>query len=170
MIINGRAKKTTGHQKPMPEWSVLIRDHHPCYINWEEFEQNQRMISENAHMQKRADRKSARGGRALLAGLVRCGRCGRMMRVFYGSTAGHAHRYQCAAISTPLVARSALALVESAWIERWPVRSWKQSRLMRLRPPLVAAERCKTVEDDSASPGQGNGSGPLRSIPGGASL
>jgi hypothetical protein len=94
-IIDGRAKKTTGHKKPRPEWSVLIRDHHPCYINWEEFEQNQRMIRENAHMQKRADRKSARGGRALLAGLVRCGRCGRMMRVFYGSTAGHAHRYQC---------------------------------------------------------------------------
>ena len=46
-------------------------------------------------MQKRADRKSARGGRALLTGLARCGRCGRMMRVFYGSAAGHAHRYQC---------------------------------------------------------------------------
>src|SRR3984885_7778890 len=28
-------------------------------------------------------RKSARGGRALLTGLMRCGRCGRMMRVFY---------------------------------------------------------------------------------------
>jgi DNA invertase Pin-like site-specific DNA recombinase len=94
-IIEGRAKKTTGHKKPMPEWSVLIRDHHPCYISWEEFEQNQRMINENAHMQKRADRKSARGGRALLAGSVRCGRCGRMMRVFYGSRAGHTHRYQC---------------------------------------------------------------------------
>src|SRR5258708_6877528 len=40
-------------------------------------------------------RKSARGGRALLTGLMRCGRCGRMMRVFYGSRAGHAHRYQC---------------------------------------------------------------------------
>ena len=53
------------------------------------------MIGENAHMQKRTDRKSARGGRALLAGLVRCGRCGRMMRVFYGSGASHAHRYQC---------------------------------------------------------------------------
>jgi DNA invertase Pin-like site-specific DNA recombinase len=95
MIVDGRAQKTTGHQKPMPEWSVLIRDHHPCYISWEEFQQNQRMIGENAHMKKRADRKSARGGRALLTGLVRCGRCGRMMRVSYGSTAGHAHRYQC---------------------------------------------------------------------------
>lgn len=94
-IVEGRARKTNGHEKPMPEWSVLIQGHHACYISWEEFEQNQRMIAENAHMQKRTDRKSARGGRALLTGLVRCGRCGRMARVFYGSQAGHAHRYQC---------------------------------------------------------------------------
>src|SRR5213078_3980755 len=94
-IADGRAKKTNGHHKPMPDWSVLIRDHHPCYISWEEFEQNQRMIDENAHMQNRMARKSARGGRALLTGLVRCGRCGRMMRVFYGMRSGHAHRYQC---------------------------------------------------------------------------
>ena len=53
------------------------------------------MILENAHMQKRASRKSARGGRALLTGLVRCGHCGRMMRVSYGMRSGHAHRYQC---------------------------------------------------------------------------
>lgn len=46
-------------------------------------------------MQKRASRKSGRGGRALLTGIVRCGRCGRMMRVFYGSRADHAHRYLC---------------------------------------------------------------------------
>jgi hypothetical protein len=26
---------------------------------------------------------------------ARCGRCGRMMRVFYGQAKGHAHRYQC---------------------------------------------------------------------------
>ena len=53
------------------------------------------MIAENAHMKKRMSRKSARGGRALLTGLVRCGRCVRMMRVFYGMRSGHAHRYQC---------------------------------------------------------------------------
>lgn len=53
------------------------------------------MIAENAHMKKRTSRKSARGGRALLGGLVRCGRCGRMMRVFYGAKSMQAHRYQC---------------------------------------------------------------------------
>ncbi len=94
-MVDGRARKTEGHRKTMPNWSVLLRDHHVGYISWNQFEENQRMIGENAHMQKRASRKTARGGRALLTGLVRCGRCGRMMRVFYGMRSGHAHRYQC---------------------------------------------------------------------------
>jgi DNA invertase Pin-like site-specific DNA recombinase len=94
-IVDGRARKTDGHAKPMAEWNVLLLDHHPGYITWDEYEGNQRMIAENAHMQKRMARKSARGGRALLTGLLRCGRCARMMRVFYGMRSGHAHRYQC---------------------------------------------------------------------------
>jgi DNA invertase Pin-like site-specific DNA recombinase len=94
-ILDGRARKTTGHTKPMTAWNVLIRDHHPGYISWEQYEANQKLISENAHMQRRTERKSARGGRALLTGLVRCGRCGRTMRVFYGTQSGHAHRYHC---------------------------------------------------------------------------
>lgn len=94
-VIDGRARKSVGHQKSLESWNVLIRDHHPGYIPWEQFEANQKMLNENAHMQQRTARKSARGGRALLTGLVRCGRCGRMMRVFYGMRSGHAHRYQC---------------------------------------------------------------------------
>jgi DNA invertase Pin-like site-specific DNA recombinase len=94
-VVDGRARKTIGHRKPMQAWNVLLREHHPGYLSWEQFEENQKMIAENAHMQKRMVRKSARGGRALLTGLVRCARCGRMMRVFYGMRSGHAHRYQC---------------------------------------------------------------------------
>jgi DNA invertase Pin-like site-specific DNA recombinase len=94
-VVDGRARKTTGHSKPMTAWNVLLREHHSGYISWDQYEANQKLISENAHMQRRTDRKSARGGRALLTGLVRCGRCGRTMRVFYGSQSGHAHRYHC---------------------------------------------------------------------------
>jgi len=94
-VIDGRARKSTGHKKPMQAWSVLLKDHHPGYISWAEFEENQQTLAENAHMQKRTSRKGARGGRALLTGLARCGRCARMMRIFYGSQASHAHRYQC---------------------------------------------------------------------------
>jgi hypothetical protein len=31
-IVNGRATRTSGHQKPMHQWTALIRDHHPGYI------------------------------------------------------------------------------------------------------------------------------------------
>ncbi len=105
-IIDGRARKTAGHRKPMDGWSVLIHDHHPGYITWAEYEKNQVMLTENAHRKKSPGRKSGRGGRALLTGLVRCGRCARMMRVAYGRMAGHCHRYQChgdqAAANAPL--------------------------------------------------------------------
>lgn len=94
-IADGRARTTSGYRKPRAEWSVLLRDHHPGYIAWPEYEENQRLLLENAYMKKRCARKSGRGGRALLSGLMRCGRCGRMMRVFYGMGKGNAHRYQC---------------------------------------------------------------------------
>lgn len=46
------------------------RDHHPGYISWQEYEDNQKLLLENAHMKKNCARKSARGGRALLTGLM----------------------------------------------------------------------------------------------------
>lgn len=94
-LVDGRARKTSGHQRAMSDWGALLHDNHQGYITWEQFEANQRKILENAHMKKGPSRKSARGGRALLTGLVRCGRCGRMMRVHYGVQSSHAHRYEC---------------------------------------------------------------------------
>lgn len=94
-IVDGRARKTSGRRKPRDQWSVLIRDHHAAYITWAEYEKNQAMILENAHGKKSTGRKSGRGGRALLTGVVRCGRCARMMQVAYGRMEGHAHRYHC---------------------------------------------------------------------------
>ena len=45
-------------------------------------------------MKKRTPRKAGRAGRALLTGQARCGRCGRMMRVYYQSRSDHPYRYQ----------------------------------------------------------------------------
>src|SRR5579863_10230743 len=91
-IVDGRAHKVSGIRKPEQEWSVLLRDHRVGYIGWREYEANQKLLLENAYMKRNCARKSARGGRALLTGLMRCGR---MMRVFYGMAKGNAHRYQC---------------------------------------------------------------------------
>ena len=50
-VENGRARVTSGHDRPMSDWGALIRDNHEGYITWAEFEENQRMFQENAHMQ-----------------------------------------------------------------------------------------------------------------------
>ncbi len=92
-VVDGRARRTPGHDKPRDRWTALIRDHHPGYIPWEGFERNQQRLEENAHMKGTTTRKAARGGRCLLAGLLRCARCGRMLHVVYGR-GGYA-RYEC---------------------------------------------------------------------------
>ena len=72
--MDGRARKINGLARPQADWNVLLRDNHPGYITWQEYEANQALLIENAHMKKTCARKSARGGRALLTGLMRCGR------------------------------------------------------------------------------------------------
>jgi DNA invertase Pin-like site-specific DNA recombinase len=94
-VIDGRARKSEGHFKPFDSWMVLIRDHHPGYISWEQFERNQSMLSDNAHMKSRMEPKAGRGGRSLLAGLLRCRRCGRMLHVAYSGSHGEVPRYHC---------------------------------------------------------------------------
>jgi DNA invertase Pin-like site-specific DNA recombinase len=85
-IVEGRARKSAGHRKPQSEWKVLIKEHHPGYLSWDEYERNQSMIAANAHMHSGGEPKAGRGGGALVSGLLRCRRCGRMMQVFYPGT------------------------------------------------------------------------------------
>jgi Recombinase zinc beta ribbon domain len=53
------------------------------------------LIDANAHMKPRTPAKAGRGGRALLAGLLRCRRCGRMLEVNYAGAQGKVLRYRC---------------------------------------------------------------------------
>ena len=82
-----------GVRRAIGEWDVLIKDHHDGYISWEEFERNQRVIADNAMSKGSAFVKGAvRKGEVLLAGLLRCGHCGRKLYVHYSSNIG---RYTC---------------------------------------------------------------------------
>ena len=93
-IVNGRAKKTVGHHKPRQEWTVLIQDHHPAYLSWEQYECNQKTLTENNFMRSGDGRKAGRGGNSLLTGLLRCRRCGRMLYTYYTGR-GDLVRYLC---------------------------------------------------------------------------
>jgi DNA invertase Pin-like site-specific DNA recombinase len=94
-IVDGRARKRSGFRKPRSQWTVLIPNHHPGYLSWEEYERNQAMIAANTHMQSGAEPKAGRGGRALLSGLLRCRRCGRMLYVSYSGPRATVVRYEC---------------------------------------------------------------------------
>jgi excisionase family DNA binding protein len=94
-IEAGRKRIVRGFRKDRSAWEALILDHHEGYISWAEFERNQRLISDNANGQSFMSRGSVRRGEALLAGLLRCGHCGRKLHVAYSGANGSAGRYQC---------------------------------------------------------------------------
>ena len=78
--------------KPMEDWLVLIKDHHPAYISWEQYQQHLAQLKAN---QARANELGhARSGDSLLAGLLVCGRCGCRMSLQYHQPPCH-HRYIC---------------------------------------------------------------------------
>ena len=91
-VENGRKHVRRGVRRPQPEWDVLLKDQHEGYITWSEFERNQRVIADNATGKGASVRGAVRRGELLLAGLLRCGHCGRKMYVGYGGKAG---RYYC---------------------------------------------------------------------------
>lgn len=94
-VINGAAQTTRGHQRPRPDWVALLRDHHEGYIAWETYERHQELIAENAQMKGAMARGAVRRGPSLLAGLLRCGHCGRRLHVAYSGSTGQVPRYQC---------------------------------------------------------------------------
>jgi DNA invertase Pin-like site-specific DNA recombinase len=81
---------------PQEQWHTLLRDAHPGYISWEQYQDNLRQLRQNEQVRGVDHRSPAREGPALLQGLALCGLCGDPMRVRY-----HVHRgrlipdYEC---------------------------------------------------------------------------
>ena len=89
VLENGRKRvRRRSLQQDPQAWTVLLKDRHEGYITWEEYERNQAQIAAN----RPTVRGAARRGRALLAGLLRCGRCDRRIQV---RDNGRAVGYRC---------------------------------------------------------------------------
>jgi len=74
----------------------LLRDHHAGYVSWETYERIQQVLADNANMKGLMGARGAvRRGPSLLAGVLRCGQCGRRIHVAYGGTRGRVVRYSC---------------------------------------------------------------------------
>jgi len=79
---NGNSKSRQIKQN-MDDWDVIIKDHHPAFISWEQYLKIQQQIQKNSAPPKSQASQVAREGSALLQGLARCGNCGRAMHVNY---------------------------------------------------------------------------------------
>jgi hypothetical protein len=91
---HGAVKKRIRHL-PLDQWSVLIQDHHPGFIDWVAFQANQARLDSNIRPMPHQPGGAVREGSALLQGLATCGHCGRRLHVHYrgrNSTPG----YHCA--------------------------------------------------------------------------
>jgi DNA invertase Pin-like site-specific DNA recombinase len=68
---------------PRAQWHVLIRDAHPGYITWQEYERIEQRLRESAKAIGFERHGPPREGPALLQGRVVCGLCGSRMNVHY---------------------------------------------------------------------------------------
>lgn len=82
-LEGGRKVIVRGFVRRREEWEVLIRDHHDGYILWEEYDRNQKIIAGNANMKGTMVAGSVRNGGGILVGLLRCGHCGRRLKVLH---------------------------------------------------------------------------------------
>jgi DNA invertase Pin-like site-specific DNA recombinase len=78
----GRVRKRA-RRLPRSEWSIVLREHHKGFVDWETFEANQKRLAQNTHPRPHESGGAVREGAALLQGIATCGRCGRGLRVYY---------------------------------------------------------------------------------------
>jgi DNA invertase Pin-like site-specific DNA recombinase len=99
----GKTEHVTGYEgsrthsicrrKPRERWLALIPGAHEGYVTWEEFERIRRAVEQNNYAEPQPG--AARNGQALLAGLLRCSRCGRKLSVRYTGNKHDVLRYCC---------------------------------------------------------------------------
>lgn len=95
VIENGRRRvKIVKCRKP-EEWEIFLPEHHEGYITWQEYMENRQKLERNCGGQSKMTGGAARNGASLLAGLLRCGRCGHKMSVCYSGKNSQYIRYYC---------------------------------------------------------------------------
>jgi DNA invertase Pin-like site-specific DNA recombinase len=102
---------------PLPEWAVLLRDHHPGYLSWETYLANREHVA--AHCTHHGARPAREGG-ALCQGIVLCGACGRGMTTTYptGKPAYDCSRARADHTKTPGCRSVLAAMVDAVVAQR----------------------------------------------------
>ena len=87
---------STTKRQPMDQWPVMIKDHHPQYITYDQYQHNVQQLQ--ANRTNTPDHLLAgppREGATLLQGLLVCGICGRRISIRYAVNKTIVPTYEC---------------------------------------------------------------------------
>jgi len=90
---DGTCTKVTIRRKARSDWLALMPNAHEGYVSWEKAETIRKMVSSNVPTSRHHG--APKHGDALLAGLLRCRRCGRKLTLRYTGAKHHIPRYSC---------------------------------------------------------------------------
>lgn len=90
---DGARAQPGSRRKPRGEWLVLRPGMHEGYVEWERAEAIRGMVSDNTPASRHHG--APKHGDALLAGLLRCRRCGRKLTIRYTGAGHDIPRYSC---------------------------------------------------------------------------
>ena len=90
---DGTAVSVKIRRKARSDWLALMPNAHEGYVSWEKAETIRKMVSSNVPTSRHHG--ASKHGDALLAGLLRCRRCGRKLTLRYSGAKHHIPRYSC---------------------------------------------------------------------------
>jgi DNA invertase Pin-like site-specific DNA recombinase len=132
-------KKPAQKYLPPDQWKVLIKELHPAYITWAQYELNQRHMRENDNVVDRSG--PVRGGQALLAGIVTCAHCGRRLSPNYPQNT-HAI-YHCGRHRTVAHAEPCYSSIRCATLD-----DFVASKLLEALAPAGVDLSLQVIEDE----------------------
>src|SRR6516162_7246077 len=90
---DGTDVKVKIRRKARSDWLALMPNAHEGYVSWDKAEAIRKMVSSNVPTSRHHG--ASKHGDALLAGLLRCRRCGRKLTLRYSGAKHHIPRYSC---------------------------------------------------------------------------
>ena len=152
-LDNGRKRNERRYVSNPEEWQVLIQSHHEGYMSWSEYLKNLETLAHNRNQLGEAVRGPARRGKGLLAGLVRCGHCGRKMQVRYsGGRSGRnsaAVYYQCRASQLERIGKQLCSIFGGVSVEDAVAEAVLESLSpVRMEALVHARERLTSVRTE----------------------
>ena len=87
---------STTKRQPLDQWPVLIKDHHPQYITYDQYQHNTQQLQDNrTNTPDQFLAGPPREGATLLQGLLVCGICGRRITIRYKVNKAIIPTYEC---------------------------------------------------------------------------